>query len=147
MTEHRFYHLTRSTLNEALPQLLEKTVARGWRALVRVASAERVESIAEGLWTFRADSFLPHGTRKDGHADEQPVWITDHDENPNKATVLFLADGADMADKSGFSLICDVFDGHDEAALAGARTRYRTARESGFEVSYWQQEEHGWSKK
>ena len=30
-----FYHLERSTLDQVLPGLLEKTRERGWRALVR----------------------------------------------------------------------------------------------------------------
>ena len=30
-----FYHLERTSLDQALPELLEKTLARGWKALVR----------------------------------------------------------------------------------------------------------------
>ncbi len=40
MTEIRFYHLTRATLETALPQMLEKTLERGQRAVVRVGSQE-----------------------------------------------------------------------------------------------------------
>ena len=94
MTEINFYHLTRSSLEQALPELLDKTLARGWRAVVMAGSQERVEALTQHLWTYRADSFLPHGSKKDGRAEDQPIWLTTDDERPNKADVLFLTDGA-----------------------------------------------------
>ncbi len=42
MMEIRFYHMTRTTLEAALPQMLEKTLERGQRAVVRASSPERV---------------------------------------------------------------------------------------------------------
>ena len=68
MAEIGFYHLTRSTLEEALPRLLDKAYAAGQRALVRVGSPERVELLDRALWTFARESFLPHGTWRE--ADE-----------------------------------------------------------------------------
>ena len=41
MTEVLFYHLTESTLEDALPSLLERSLERGWRAAVQTASEER----------------------------------------------------------------------------------------------------------
>ena len=98
MTDIRFYHLTRKTLEQALPELLEKTVQRGWRAVVMTSSEERAEALNAHLWSYDQKSFLPHGSKKDGHAADQPVWLTAQDENPNEATVLFLTDGA-ISDK------------------------------------------------
>ena len=40
-----FYHLERSTLDQVLPGLLEKTRERGWRALVRAADERLLEDI------------------------------------------------------------------------------------------------------
>ena len=79
MTEVRFYHLTRKTMEQTLPELIEKTLERGWRAVVMAGSPERVEALTQHLWTFRPDSFLPHGSAKDGHAELQPVWLTQID--------------------------------------------------------------------
>ena len=61
MTEVRFYHLTRTTLEAALPQMLEKTLERDQRAVVRAGSEERVEALTNWFWTYRDRSFLPHG--------------------------------------------------------------------------------------
>ncbi len=93
MTEVGFYHLTRSTLDEALPRLLEKAYAAGNRVLVRVGDPERLELLNRALWTYGKESFLPHGTRSDGFAEEQPIYLTTQVENPNGATILVLVDG------------------------------------------------------
>ncbi len=146
MTDIRFYHLTRKTLEEALPELLEKTLARGWRAVVKVSSAERAEALAQALWTYKPDGFLPHGAAKDGFAAEQPIWITEKEENPNGATVLFLTDGAVCATVHDYDIACELFDGHDETAVFAARTRWTSYKEAGHTLSYWKQNEKGWMK-
>ena len=94
MTEISFYHLERSPLEAALPKLLEKTLAAGKRALVLASSEERVESLAQVLWTYDPGSWLPHGTAKDGNPEDQPIWLSTEPESANKATFLFMTDGA-----------------------------------------------------
>lgn len=146
MTDIRFYHLTRKTLDQALPELLEKTYGRGWRSVVMAGSSERVEALASHLWTYKPNFFLPHGTAKDGSAAEQPIWLTDKDENPNKATVLFLVDGATTSHAGAYDILCEIFDGHDPEAVAAARARWKDYKDSGHTLSYWQQGEKGWTK-
>jgi len=147
MTEIRFYHLTRKTLEQVLPELLEKTLARGWRAVVMAGSPERVEALTQHLWTYDEKGFLPHGSAKDGHAALQPIWLTDNDERPNNADVLFLTDGAHSSALKDYVRVCEIFDGRDDAALASARKRWADYRASGFDVSYWQQSDKGWEQK
>ncbi len=146
MTDVRFYHLTRKTLEQALPELLEKTLQRGWRAVVMTSSAERAESLAQHLWTYAPNGFLPHGTAKDGFAEDQPVWLTEKDENPNGATVLFLTDGATSARVGAFEIACEIFNGHDEEAVAASRAKWKNYKDEGHALSYWQQNEKGWTK-
>lgn len=148
MTEIRFYHLLRTPLERALPQLLERVMQRGWRAVVMARSTERVESLNGLLWTYRADGFLPHGSAADGNAEHQPVWLTEADENPNGANVLFLTDGAVSGKLAGYELCCELFDGNDEGIVAAARDRWRGYLEAGHELTYWLQTEQGaWVKK
>ncbi|MGE4219687.1 MAG: DNA polymerase III subunit chi [Alphaproteobacteria bacterium] len=148
MTEVRFYHLQRTNLERALPQLLEKTLERNWRAVVKAASAERVEAQNGQLWTYGRESFLPHGSTKDGHGDRQPVWLTEADDNPNAASVLFLVDGAETLRLGDYTLCCELFDGNDETALAKARDHWRRYKAEGHTLTYWQQSERGgWVKK
>lgn len=148
MTDVAFYHLQRSTLEQVLPKLLEKTLAADKRAVVLAASAERVEALAAHLWTYDPDSWLPHGTAQDGSSDEQPIWLSQHDENPNGAAFLFLCDGSDSTGVGGYERCFDLFDGNDAAALEAARRRWQARKAEGHAVTYWQQTERGgWERK
>jgi DNA polymerase-3 subunit chi len=148
VTDVAFYHLQTATLDQVLPKLLEKTLEQGRRALVIAGSAERVEALAQHLWTYRPESWLPHGTVQDGRPEDQPVWLATDDDNPNRASFLFLADGADSGRVAAFERCFDLFDGNDEAALEAARRRWRARQAEGHAVTYWQQNEKGgWEKK
>ncbi len=147
MTEVHFYHLERVSLETALPQLLEKCLQRGWRALVRAGSPERVEALTGHLWEYQRDSFLPHGSAQDGAAAEQPIWLTHLAENPNGAQALFLVDGADLEAVEGYERVCDLFDGGNPEAVASARARWRRAKAAGASLKYWQYGEKGWENR
>ncbi len=149
MTELLFYHLEHQPLDRVLPALLEKSLERGWRIVVQAASDERVDALDAHLWTYRDDSFLPHGTYRESDAAAQPVLITIHDHNPNAANVRFLVDGAAVpADAASYQRIVLLFDGTDEDAVAAARIHWAGAKSSGFDVTYWQPDAQGrWQRK
>jgi DNA polymerase-3 subunit chi len=148
MTEVLFYHLEHQPLERVLPSLVEKTLERGWRAVVQAGSEERVEALDTLLWTWRDDSFLPHGTRRDGDPAAQPVFLTTEEENPNGASVRFLVDGAEARDLIPYARVVYLFEGRDAAAVAKARAQWVAAKEAGCSVTYWQQSPEGrWEKK
>ena len=148
VTEIYFYHLGRRSLDEVLPTLLELSLKRGWRAAVQAASEERVEAINTLLWTYREESFLPHGTARDGRASSHPIYLTAGDDNPNEAHVRFLVDGAILADASPYVRVAYVFDGRDQDAVVRAREAWQDAKARGDAVSYWQQDGDGrWQQK
>ena len=149
MTEILFYHLQHQPPERVLPTLLEKSIERGWRVVVQAALEERVAALDAHLWTFRDDSFLPHGTARDPDAREQPIVLTLDDDNPNGATVRFLLDGAGVpSDAVAYQRIVLLFDGEDPDALAAARARWSETKAAGFDVTYWQPDEHGrWQRK
>jgi DNA polymerase III subunit chi len=143
VTDVAFYHLQKAKLEDALPILLERTLESGNRALVIAGSEERVEALAERLWTYRSDSWLPHGTARDGDPEYQPIWLTARDENPNGASFVFLTEGAVAAHIEHFSRGFDLFDGNDDGAVAAARERWRALKSAGHTLTYWQQGERG----
>jgi len=149
MAEFLFYHLHRQPIEKVLPNLIEKSLARGWRVAVQTASEERVEALDAHLWTYRQDTFLPHGTYRDREAASQPVLLTVQDDNPNAANVRFLIDGAAVPqDVAAYERIVLLFDGEDPDALAAARERWTAAKSQGLEVTYWQPDEQGrWQRK
>ena len=142
-----FYHLERSGLEQVLPGLLDKTLGRGWKALVRTTGEDRAEAIDQHLWTYRDDSFLPHGLAAEPLADRQPVLITTGSENANEAQVLFLLDGAEPGSLDGYERCIILFDGRDQDQLSAARGRWKTLKAEGRTVSYWKENpDRGWEK-
>jgi DNA polymerase-3 subunit chi len=144
-----FYHLQGRKLEGVLPELLEKSLERGWKVIVQGSSEERIEALDAHLWIYRDDGFLPHGTWREPEAGAQPVLLTVNDGNPNAASVRFLIDGAPMPeDAAAYQRIVLVFNGDDEDAVAAARAHWAEAKAKGFETTYWQPDEQGrWAKK
>lgn len=142
-----FYHLERSSLDQVLPDLLDKTLKKGWRAVVRTPGQERLDHLDSWLWSFRDESFLPHGVAGEPFAEHQPVLLTTGMETPNTAQALFLVDGAEPGDLSLHERCIVLFDGRDEAALAQARQRWKAFKAEGRPISYWRQgDQRGWEK-
>jgi DNA polymerase III subunit chi len=140
-----FYHLTRSTLEQALPRLLERTLAAGQRALVLTPDDTSRDALNEALW--QQPGWLPHGVEADGDADLQPIWIAAGPEAPNGARYLFLTHGASTDRIGDFDRVFDLFDGTRDDVLRAARLRWKAAKDGGLEVTYWQQTEKGWQQK
>jgi DNA polymerase III subunit chi len=143
MTEVWFFHLERQTLEAMLPQLVEKTLAKGWRAVIKAGSEDRAEAISSALWMHSDDGFIPHGTKQDGRGAEQPVWITAGNDAPNAPQALFLVDGAEATDLAGIERVVRVFDGNAEESVVAARAAWKVAKAEGHDISYWQQDERG----
>ena len=147
MAEVGFYHLTKWPLERALPKLLERVLAAGRRVVLLAPSPERVEDLANHLWTYDPDAWLPHGSARDGHPEAQPVYLTDKEEAPNGATVLVVVEGLEPDFAGRFERVVDMFNGRDEAAVAAARQRWRRYQAAGHTLTYWQQTDSGgWQK-
>ncbi|MBP2460653.1 MULTISPECIES: DNA polymerase III subunit chi [unclassified Rhizobium] len=148
MTEVLFYHLTESKLEDALPALLEKSIERGWKVVVQTAEDVRRDFLDAHLWTFRDDSFLPHGTDAAPMPQEQPVLLTATAENQNSATVRFVVDGAEPPPLDPYERVVFMFDGYDQLQLEGARAQWKKLKGDGHALTYWQQSPKGrWVKK
>jgi DNA polymerase III subunit chi len=148
MTEVLFYHLTEAKLEDALPPLLEKSVERGWRVAVQLKDVARRDLLDQHLWTFREDSFLPHGTDEGDLAANQPVLLTVSKGNANAATVRFIVDGAEPPPVESYQRIVFMFDGYDQEQLESARAQWKKLKGEGHSLTYWQQTPEGrWEKK
>ncbi|NNU80803.1 DNA polymerase III subunit chi [Halovulum dunhuangense] len=149
MGEVLFYHLTDTSLDQNLPRLLELSLGRGWKVVVRAGSDGRLAQIDEMLWTQGKDSFLPHGTAAMGHAALQPVFLTTGRDNPAGANILMLVAGArvDPAEAGDFDRVCLIFDGNDADALTAARADWVKVRDAGLSGTYHAQEGGTWVKK
>jgi DNA polymerase-3 subunit chi len=143
-----FYHLERTTLADALPELLEKTLEKGWRALVRTGNADHLKALDATLWTKKEDSFLAHGRDDEADPDRQPILLSLTEDNANGAQILFALDGVDVEKPDAFERVCVMFDASDEDAIAASRALWKKAKDEGRTISYWQQSIEGrWEKK
>lgn len=145
-----FYHLQTQTLDDVLPKLLEKALGVSPKILVKIGTPERVEFINSLLWTYNDTSFLPHGSKKDGNAELQPIWLTSDNDNPNHAKIVFWVDGAEskIEELEGVERILNIFDGNQETALTQARRLWKELKTAGYEVYYWQQDHNQhWQQK
>ncbi len=145
MTRIDFYHLQKAPLEQVLPKLCEKAYATGKRIKILLGNAERVEFINSLLWTYSEESFLPHGSKRDGFAEEQPIFISADETNENNALLLILADGAQIAVEKldAYERVLNIFDGNDETALNNARAYWKEIKSLGGELHYWQQNANG----
>ncbi len=149
MTEIRFYHLTKKSLEQTLPDLLGKALENGKRIVVKLPDEAQVKPMSNHLWVCRRNGFFPHGIKGDGDEDMHPIWLTSADnDNPNEADMLVLADGATESTADKYGLVCEMFDGNDNAQVTAARARWKDYKEAGHDLTYFQQtDQGGWEKK
>lgn len=144
----QFYQLLTTPLERALPKLLEKALSAGFRAVLTTDTPERLEALNQALWGYDPASFLPHGTKEDGQAESQPIYLTCGTESPNGAKLLVVTDGKWPESPESFERIVDIFDGNDPQALQAARTRWASYKAQEFTMSYMKQnDDGGWDKK
>jgi DNA polymerase III subunit chi len=146
VTETLFYHLERRALEDVLPGMVEKSLERGWRAVIKTESSERSDALDGLLWTYDDNSFLAHAQSGDGDPGRQPVLITVEDENPNGAQILFCVGGAEPSDWQSLSALARVvilFDGRDQNFVERARVAWKKARDAGHQVTYWKESPAG----
>ncbi|ADM10443.1 DNA polymerase III subunit chi [Parvularcula bermudensis HTCC2503] len=143
MTEILFYHCERARPEAVLPVLLERSLARDWRAVVRLPDEAAVRYWDDALWTYADDSFLPHGAGPP--AADQPIWLTADETLPPGRQILFslVAEGVEKGGE-GLERIVLLF---DEDGAAAARDAWRAVKASGQAATYWRQDPEGrWQK-
>ena len=141
-----FYLLTENTVQQTLPTLISRAQGQGWDIELRGVDAGRMETLDQALWLGPDDSFLAHGLA--GGADDalQPVLLTT---TPTNRACIICVDGAEVSAQQvqAAQRVCIVFDGNDEAALAGARAQWKALTGAGCAAQYWAQDDGRWVMK
>ena len=131
--------------------LVEKAVARGWRVVIQTTDEARQKAIDDLLWTYAAESFLPHGLARDVDAARQPILVATDAANPNAAAMRMYVEGAEVdldPASAAYERVILMFDGRNEVDLDAARRQWSRLKASGFSLAYWQQgEQGGWQKR
>jgi DNA polymerase-3 subunit chi len=138
-----FYQLTSTSVETALPKLLNLTLEAGKRGLVRLGSDSSLLDLDDLLWTYDNYSWLPHGSKEDKYSSFNPIWITTDLENPNKSEFVFMLNEYETNDLVGFERCFDLFDGNDQVSVAAARGRWKRLKGEGHDLHYWKQSDDG----
>ena len=134
------------SVEKTLISLLTKIVQEGQRAVVWLPT-DRIEDINQLLWTEPANSFLPHGSDKDGHLDKQPIALTSRNINPNEAQCLVLVQADTLPLEESFERILYVFPVQSTGAQTKAQQLKSEAEQKGHTTFLWTQESAGkWKK-
>ena len=142
-TTVQFYHLLSTSRERAVPKLMEKALASGSKVLMLCGSDAALKSMSDALWSSNPNGFLPHGSAREAHADQQPILLTIEETPANGADILCILDGSTPASLPNYSKVLDVFDGGDETAVAQARTRWSAYKEQGYALQYVKQQPGG----
>jgi DNA polymerase-3 subunit chi len=152
-----FYHLTRGSVENALPVILRRLLARKQRATIRVADVGNEKILSDILCnTGDITDFLPHAIasdQKDGrHKDKNPIWISSKENDYLKgADHLILLDGCPLEQNNELDKTVILFDNKNSDIIEKNRHIWRevkTGKEQGNlkyinDVTYWQQNASG----
>ncbi len=144
-----FYHLSRTTLEQAAAPLMQKCLDVGWRVLAVSPSVERRAALDASLWTFDEKTFLPHGQAEAPGLDpaRQPILLSDTCEAANRASACILADGQWRPETLAQDRFERVFLLFGEDRREAARTAWRdVSAKDDLERSFYEQREGRWVK-
>ncbi|WP_273756483.1 DNA polymerase III subunit chi [Bartonella sp. MM73XJBT] len=142
-----FYHLTQSTLEDILPTLVERALARFSKVTIQCVSKEQRDAMDMRLWVYADEAFIGHGTECDQYQNLQPVFLTTGQENPNDSKIRFLIEGASCSDIDSYQRLVVIFDGNNDEQLNLVRAQWKKYKMENHNLTYWQQnEDRGWEK-
>ncbi|HDZ55969.1 MAG TPA: DNA polymerase III subunit chi [Pseudomonas xinjiangensis] len=135
MTRVDFYLLTSDQLNTRLDyacRLAHKAWAKGHRVYLHCSDAGQAEDLDRLLWSFKADSFLPHALHAD-RPEEAVVCGAGIDPAPHHDLLINLANETPTF-FSRFSRLAEIVV-EDDIVRVPARERFRFYRERGYPLN------------
>ncbi len=137
MTRVSFYLLKGSVEHDRQVfacRLIEKAYKQGHHIYIHTDNAEKAEQVNQILWSFRADSFVPHQLTDRPNADTCPILIG-HDTKPPRLMDLLINLGAEQpVFFSQFERVAEFINDDEQLKIMG-RERYRFYQQRGYELS------------
>ncbi|MFO7604201.1 MAG: DNA polymerase III subunit chi [Gammaproteobacteria bacterium] len=144
MTRIDFY-ISPSHARQARQQLAcriaDKAYQQDCKVYIHADSAEEARLMDELLWTFRQDSFLPHGLSASAEQADCAIVIGHQPEPPHvdKEVLINLAPTVPLF-FSQFERVVEMIN-EDETQKQHGRERYRFYRDRGYELNTHQLKE------
>lgn len=144
MIEVGFYQLAQRPFEAVVLPLVVKARAAGLRLLVRSDDTALLALLDERLWSFKAASFVAHGSVASVPPERvasQPVLFDSAFPPANAADCLMQLGGDIPEPLTGLARVLYLF---GEAELEVARARWRQIRQSAdLKATYWRETEDG----
>ena len=140
-----FWQYSQGSIERIVALIAERVLAGGDRLLVVDADSDRRAATSKALWEAKPERFLANGEAGAGHADRQPILLSDACEPVNGAKVAVLADGEWRDPGASFHRVILLF-GQGQAEPARAVWRQFDARED-VTRGYFAQEAGRWVKR
>lgn len=148
MSEVFFYHLTKTTLEIALPKILERALSEKWSIEIRTSTNTNLDEISNAIWRGPEESFLPHCLEDHEDLQDYPIVLC---KSPLKdwRDCLIVVGQADLKENEvkNYKRICLIFDAKIEAELSKARKSWKKLSEEGINTAYWAEDKGRWVKK
>ena len=148
MSEVFFYHLTKTTLEIALPKILERALSEEWSIEIRTSANTNLDEISNAIWRGPDESFLPHCLEDHEDLQDYPIVLC---KSPLKdwRDCLIVVGQADLKENEvkNYKRICLIFDAKIEVELSKARKSWKKLSEEGINTAYWAEDKGRWVKK
>ena len=148
MSEVFFYHLTKTTLEIALPKILERALSEKWSIEIRTSANTNLDEISNAIWRGPDESFLPHCLEDHEDLQDYPIVLC---KSPLKdwRDCLIVVGQADLKENEvkNYKRICLIFDAKIEVELSKARKSWKKLSDEGINTVYWAEDKGRWVKK
>ena len=141
--EINFYHLDNLDF-KVIAQILLKIREEKKRTLIYSKTDEILKQIDEVLWSFSKTKFLPHGTKWEKiNPLEQPTFLTNEENNQNKAEFLLMLDEVSDDFLKKFEKIFYFF---SNSNIEFARKLYSNYKKKSFTINFYKKDGDKWIK-
>ncbi len=138
MTRIDFYVLARSARGDRLGltcRIAERAFGDGRRLLIHCPDQPLARQLDQRLWTYRDDSFLPHGLVGETNPALTPILISADGEPAGEDQVLINL-GAEVPEFFGrFERLCEPLD-QDPVVLQSGRARWKYYQDCGYDLKH-----------
>jgi DNA polymerase-3 subunit chi len=118
-------------------RLVERIHGAGHRIYIQVADSEQARHLDRLLWTFKQQSFLPHGLASEADRELTPILIG-YDGDPGKESQVLINLSAKVPAFFGsFERLCELID-QDATVREAGRKRYAYYRDRGYLLHHHQ---------
>jgi len=113
-------------------RIAEKAWLKGHRVYIATASDSMTRQMDNLLWTYRQDSFTPHGIFLQHAQQDLPILVGHTDEPPDAEILVNLTDGVPPF-HGRFARVSEIVAGDAESRRMG-RERFRYYRDTGYDL-------------